>query len=89
MLLTIKRLCWGSLHLRRRGKKIPYIISIERSGIEKGKLENQRESVIEVLEAKFNTIPPELKDTINNLEDISFLKQLHRDAIFISRIEDF
>ena len=63
-----------------------YITSIERSGIEKGKLEgkiegklegkleNQRESVIEVLEAKFNTIPPKFKDTLNKIEDISFLK---------------
>ncbi len=72
---------------------MPYITSIERHGIEKGieqgMLNKARESVVEVLEVKFNSIPDDLKQTINNLDNLEVLKQLHRQAIVISSLTEF
>ncbi|NET62502.1 MAG: hypothetical protein F6K47_42325 [Symploca sp. SIO2E6] len=58
-------------------------------GIEKGTVQNARESVLEVLEVRFEVVPPEVIDTINQIEDVSVLKQLHRQAITISSMVDF
>ncbi len=78
-------------------KRMPYITSIERHGIEKGieqgieqgMLNKARESVIEVLEVKFNSIPNDLKQTINNLDNLEVLKQLMRQAVVISSLTEF
>jgi hypothetical protein len=51
------------------------------AGIEQGALQNARESVLEVLEIRFEVVPPELIEAINQIEDTSVLKQLHRQAI--------
>ena len=38
-------------------KQMPYITSVERIGIQKGMLQNAREAVLDVLEARFATVP--------------------------------
>ncbi len=52
-------------------------------------LQTARESVLDVLEVRFATVPTELIETINQIEDASVLKQLHRQAITISSIAQF
>ncbi len=59
------------------------------AGIQQGTLRNARESVIEVLEIRFEVVPPELIEAINEIEDTSFLKQLHRQAIALDSLEAF
>ncbi len=68
---------------------MPYITSIERSGIEKGELKNARESVIEVLETRFENVPETLTNTLNQINDIQRLKQLHKRAILIESLASF
>jgi len=70
-------------------QKMPYITSIERSGIEKGTLKTAKESVIEVLETRFNEIPDSMANTLNNINDINRLKQLHKQAILIESLASF
>ena len=68
---------------------MPYITSIERTGIMKGILQKGREDVIDVLQVRFENVPPELVDVLDSLEDPSILKTLHRQAITISSLKDF
>lgn len=69
--------------------RMPYITSWERDGILQGNLETSREAVIEVLETRFSQVPSELRDRLNNIQDIARLKQLHKLAITIGSIEEF
>jgi hypothetical protein len=66
-------------------KRMPYITSVERMGMEKG----MRESVIDALEIRFENVPSELVDEISQIQDTSLLKNLHRQAITLDSISDF
>jgi len=73
-------------------KKMPYITSIERlgieRGIERGNLQTQRQSIIEVLEIRFAEVPSELTAVLNGIEDLEFLKQLHKRAVTVASVEE-
>ncbi|CCI12528.1 conserved hypothetical protein [Microcystis aeruginosa PCC 9806] len=66
-------------------KRMPYITSVERMGMEKG----MRESVIDALEIRFENVPSELVNKISQIQDTSLLKNLHRQAITLDSISDF
>jgi hypothetical protein len=66
-----------------------YLTTIERFAIERGKLQNARVSVMEVLDVRFGAVPPELIDQINQMEDLDRLKQLLRQATVLASIADF
>ena len=79
-------------------KKMPYITSAERIGIEKGRLEgrdegkllNAREMVLEALDAKFSsTTPADIKQQIQALNNRILLKKLLRSTFQSKDIEDF
>ena len=79
-------------------KKMPYITSAERIGIEKGRGEgrdegmifNAREMVLEALDARFSTdTPADIKQQIQALNNKIMLKRLHRTAIQSKDIDDF
>jgi hypothetical protein len=83
-------------------KKMPYITSAERIGIEKGRLEgrnegldlgqlfNAREMLLEALDEKFsNNTPADIKKQIQALNNKLMLKRLHRSAIRSKDIEEF
>jgi hypothetical protein len=70
-------------------QRMPYITSIERSGIAKGTIQNARESVIEVLETRFENLPENLTNTLNQINDIQQLKQLLKRAILIDSLPSF
>jgi len=70
-------------------KKMPYITSIEEIGIEKGKLESTRESIITVLETRFENVPANIVDAVNQIDDIQSLKQLTKTAVLIDSLESF
>jgi hypothetical protein len=73
--------------------KMPYITSIEEIGIEKGeqlgKLKNAKESVIEVLETRFENVPETIVNSLNQINDIQYLKQLLKRAILIDSLVGF
>jgi hypothetical protein len=78
-------------------KKMPVLSRIEvramqrgeQRGEQRGKLLNAREWVIKVLETRFEDVPEKIKKAINQLEDISYLEQLLKQAITISSVADF
>ena len=73
--------------------QMPYVTSIERlariEGISEGVVQKGREDVIEVLEVRFEALPNELVEKINQIEDLELLKTLHRQAITIGSLDDF
>ncbi len=74
-------------------QKMRYIASFERYFIEKGEqkghLDHARESIIEVLETRFEQKSEAIIDAVNSIEDISLLKQLHREAVTVSSQDEF
>ncbi|NEQ81942.1 MAG: transposase, partial [Moorea sp. SIO2I5] len=67
--------------------------SIERlarqEGMEEGILQSSRENVLEVLQVRFEDLPRELVETINQIESVSVLKTLLRQGITIVSVEEF
>ncbi|NEP61826.1 MAG: transposase, partial [Symploca sp. SIO2G7] len=78
-------------------RRMPLLSHMEvramQKGIEKGiglgTVQTARESVLEVLAIRFEVVPPEIIEAINQIEDASVLKQLHRQAIAVSSMVDF
>ncbi len=74
-------------------KQMPYITSFERLGHERGVTEGiiqqRREDVIEVLEVRFQEVPTEVIQKINQIEDPALLKTLLRQAIALGSVEQF
>jgi len=65
--------------------KMPYVTSIERLGIEK----TMRENIISILQVRFTTVPSDLVNLTNQIQDIEQLKILHRQAVTIPSLADF
>ncbi|MGC9505576.1 transposase [Baaleninema sp.] len=74
-------------------RKMPILSNIELRAIEKGReagiLENARSSVLEVLTVRFDRVPSELSDRINQITDVATLQNLHRQAISIESLTEF
>ncbi|MBI4594838.1 MAG: hypothetical protein HY730_00490 [Candidatus Tectomicrobia bacterium] len=90
-------------------KKMRYVTSIERQGMEKGMkqglqqgvqqgvqqglqqgiLLKAREDVLDILEARFGTVPQTIHQAISASEDISLLKVLHKKAALVASLEEF
>jgi len=72
---------------------MPYITSIERfalaRGESRGELRKARESVLEVLEVRFEVVLETIVEAVNQIEDTALLKSLHRQAITIATLEEF
>lgn len=58
-------------------------------GIEQGALQNARNYVLEILEARFEIVPLEVRQAVNMIADMSVLRRLLREAIAIPSILDF
>lgn len=71
------------------GKCMPFLTSFERDGIMQGRLQSSRESIIIILETRFENVPEVLKNQINALNDLQLLKSLHKQSVTISSLEDF
>ncbi len=69
--------------------KMPYVTSFERLARQEGILQKAREVVIEVLEVRFEALPSELIEKINQIEDLELLKTLHRQGITIGSLDEF
>ena len=73
--------------------QMPYVTSFERlarqEGISEGILQKGREVVIEVLEVRFEVLPSDLIEKINQIEDLELLTTLHRQGITIGSLAEF
>jgi Putative transposase, YhgA-like len=73
------------LNVLEEERRMPYITSVERLAIKR----NTRESVIEVLETRFDQVPEEITAIINQIGELSVLKQLHKKAITADSLSTF
>jgi hypothetical protein len=76
---------WREIGEHEENKKMPYVTSVERIGIKKG----IRESVIDNLEVRFEVVPQSIAEAIEEIEDVSILKMLHRKAVTVGSIDEF
>ncbi|MCF7669953.1 MAG: transposase, partial [Verrucomicrobia bacterium] len=86
-------------------KTMPYVTSIERlgrkegrkSGIQEGRKSGIQEglqkalhaAIVEVLEARFGSVPGKLKAKVNAIADEQELHRLHRKAVLVPSIQEF
>jgi len=74
-------------------KKMPYVTSIERSGIEKGLqqglLQDAREAVIDILETRFAQVSSALVAAIHQIDDPAILRGLRKKAVTVGSLEEF
>jgi len=70
-------------------RQMPVLSRMELRGMQAGILQNARESVLEVLDVRFEVVPTEVIEAVKQIEDPSVLKRLHRQAISITSIEEF
>ena len=68
-------------------KKMPYVTSIERLGIQRGiqqgMVRDAQESVVDILEARFQRVPRAMVRMIRGIEDAPALKALRRRAAVV------
>ena len=85
--------------------QMPYITSVERlarqeglqqgisqgisQGIAEGIIQKGREVILDVLEVRFQEVPTEVIQKINEIEDPALLKTLLREAIALGSVEQF
>ena len=69
----------------REERRMPYITGFERDGM----VINARESVIDVLETRFEAVPSELSNSLEEIKDITVLKRLLKQSITIGSVEEF
>lgn len=73
--------------------RMKYITSFERHGIKKGMQQGQlrtlREGIMDILHVRFEDVPAAATDTLNTIDDVARLQQLHRDAVTVSSVEAF
>lgn len=65
--------------------RMPYITGFELDGMVKATCE----SVIEVLETRFEPIPAELSSRLQEIEDLAVLKKLLKQSITVASVEEF
>jgi len=70
-------------------RRMLYITPLERRAIQRGKLEERRETVLEVLETRFGTVPEAIATQINSIEEVDVLKGLLRQATIVPDLETF
>ena len=54
-----------------------------------GKLQSVRESVIENLEARFDVVPRSVVKGIDEIEELSLLKILHKKSVVVDSLGQF
>jgi hypothetical protein len=70
-------------------QKMRYVTSIERLAKEEGILQTARESVLDVLEARFAQVPTPIVEILNKIDQPSLLKTLLKRAIAIPSTTEF
>jgi hypothetical protein len=60
-----------------------------REGAEQGQLKAVRDDVLEILEARFRSVPPRVKRTLKTIDDRKLLKRLLREAATATTLRSF
>jgi hypothetical protein len=55
---------------------MPLLTNIERRALARGAKENCQQNILDLLKARFNSVPESMKNSLKNIDDLAFLKQL-------------
>ena len=70
-----------------------YVTSWERMAKAEGKLEGKlealRTTICEIIELRFGSVPPHLRELVNHLTDTEHLLNLQRQAVTCASLDDF
>ncbi|MBK9050423.1 MAG: hypothetical protein IPL78_05725 [Chloroflexi bacterium] len=73
--------------------RMPYVTSIERlalqKGHQKGRQEGLRESIIETLQLRFEGATPELIATLEQIQELQVLRDIHKLAVTATSLTAF
>lgn len=77
--------------------RMRYVTSFERyflekgeaQGERKGRLESSREAILEILDIRFDGVSEVIVEAVNSIDDMPFLKQLHREAVTAHSLDEF
>lgn len=68
---------------------MPYITSFERLAKEEGAAIARREAIVETLKLRFTTVPVVLVESLNRVDDVMVLRELNRQAVTATSLEQF
>ena len=54
-----------------------------------GRIENSRDTILEILEARFSFVPSTMKARLNQIADPVLLKELVKNSALVNSIEEF
>jgi len=69
--------------------KMPLLTNIERRALEQGAKQTHQQNIIDLLQKRFGELPETLTQRIRQIEDNSFLKELHLETISVNSLDDF
>ena len=68
---------------------MPLISPFERRAMARGALQQARKNVVEVVTARFGSVPPSLGERLEQLDDPAELKNLLRRAVTADSLDEF
>jgi hypothetical protein len=69
--------------------QMPFLSTLEEMALEQGAKSTSQTHIINLLEKRFGEIPETLIQTINQIEDLSLLEQLHLETISVNSVAEF
>lgn len=83
----------ADLRQYQEDRQMPYITSVERLAKEEGAKEGvalaRREVILETLTLRFTTVPAVLAEQLNQVDEMAVLRELQRQAVIASSLEQF
>ncbi|NES21515.1 MAG: transposase [Symploca sp. SIO3E6] len=88
---------WQEIQALEEDKNMPYVTSVERIGIKKGRQEGRQEGlqqakqqdIVRILEVRFEDVTQELKLLIGKLDDLELLGNLLAQAVTTPSLDEF
>ena len=75
--------------LQQEEARMPYITTYERRGIQKGLIQKGQADVVQVLAARFESVPASIAECVSQIVDLSQLDALLTRASVVESIEVF
>lgn len=83
---------WIRLREMEKELKMPYVTSVERIGMEKGREEGEaalRKMIQEILESRFQVVSKDVQDRLDNYSGLEGLRALGRLALTAESLDEF
>jgi hypothetical protein len=85
----LQRLLLETVSINSEERKMALLSNMELRGIERATRQTLQSNIISLLQKRFETVPAELVEAINNIEDISELQSLLLETVSINSVADF